>query len=199
MDGAKIQFSVAEKRLMLNANIILTKNALLEKVRLLLEGVQYSLTEHKTSDAVFLLPPKISRGENYLGLPYLVLDYPRQFKSENIFMLRSFFWWGHFFSATLHLSGAIKEQYLHQIKNRYKDLATAGYYIGSNEDQWQHHFKTDNYRLIAGLSEPEFRDYCHRFEHLKIAKSWPLENETAANDLIESALFFMRLLNLIAA
>ena len=55
--------------------------------------------------------PKISKGENYKGLPWLVLDYPRYFNKEDIFAIRTLFWWGNFFSITLHISGKYKMRY----------------------------------------------------------------------------------------
>ena len=45
----------------------------------------------------FDVSPKISRGEQYLGLPYVMLDYPRIFSKENVFAIRTFFWWGNYF------------------------------------------------------------------------------------------------------
>jgi len=60
--------------------------------------------------------PKISRGENYLGLPYLVLDYPRLFRPDAVLAIRTFFWWGHFFSSTLQLSGGYKTEFLSRLQ-----------------------------------------------------------------------------------
>ncbi len=34
-----------------------------------------------------------------------MLDYPRAFGRDSIFACRTFFWWGRFFSLTLHLAG----------------------------------------------------------------------------------------------
>lgn len=194
MNGAKIQFSNAEMELINNANIILTKNQALEKVRLLLQEAQQQMVAIKNDHPLFLLPPKISKGENYLGLPYLVLDYPRQFRGENMAMIRCLFWWGNFFSATLHLAGESKNKYIVTIKNEYEGLAAAGYYICINPDAWQHHFNGDNYCSINSLNEDEFRDCCNRFSHIKIAAKWPLEEaHNAANNLIKSWRFFLQL------
>ena len=52
---------------------------------------------------------KIFRGENYLGLPYLVLDYPKHFSKDSIHAFRTMFWWGNFFSFTMHLQGKALE------------------------------------------------------------------------------------------
>ena len=54
--------------------------------------------------------PKISKGENYRGLPYVMLDYPRLFGREEVLAIRTFFWWGHGFSVTLHLKGGYRER-----------------------------------------------------------------------------------------
>jgi hypothetical protein len=90
MNDAKIQFSPAEMELMNNSALILTKNKVLLKVKTMLEGLQEELVHTVyqqpdfSSHPIFQESPKISKGENYLGLPYLVLDYPRMFDSLNI-------------------------------------------------------------------------------------------------------------------
>ena len=193
MDEAKIQFSPAEMELMNNAGFILTKNRVLQKIKVLLEGIQEELVHAiyrepmYYSNPVFQTSPKISRGENYLGLPYMVLDYPRQFDSFNIFAIRTMFWWGNSFSSTLHVSGSYKEDLVPDIENAFDVLSKHQYYIGLNEDQWQHHFEEDNYKNIAELDKETFIQYCHQYDHLKIAKQWPLWDAHFVNeDLVES-------------
>jgi len=195
MNKAKIQFSVAEMELITNANIIFTKNEALEKVKKLLLNAQEKMVRAQTNNPLFLLSPKISRGENYLGLPYLVLDYPRQFKPQNTVMIRSMFWWGLFFSSTLLLAGEAKVNHLKTLQKGYAALAEKGYYIGVSEDAWQHHFGQDNYCPVSSLSSTEFEAMCDRFSHIKIAAKWPLqEAPLAANNLVESWYFFINLL-----
>src|SRR5438270_12291819 len=119
---AKIQLSPAEQKLITNAEILLTKNRVLEKMWLLLEGVQNAMQRRASTFSnphIFQTPPKVSRGENYLGLPYLVLDYPRIFQQSDVFAIRSFFWWGNFFSSTLQLSGHFKTLALPKLEAAY--------------------------------------------------------------------------------
>ena len=40
-----------------------------------------------------------------------MLDYPALFKKDEIFALRTMFWWGNFMSITLLLSGGYKETF----------------------------------------------------------------------------------------
>ena len=183
-----------------NAGIILTKNRVLQKIRLVLESIQQEM-EHQVyqepayrNNELFQVSPKISKGENYQGLPYLVLDYPRYFYSINIFAIRSLFWWGNTFSSTLHLSGNQKDAFLPAIEQGYILLKEQQFSIGLNEDPWQHHFEEDNYRSIAEMDEESFIHYCRQYNHLKIAKQWPLWDAHFVNeDLVESWRLFLKL------
>jgi hypothetical protein len=180
MKGPKIHFSEAESKLMKNAEIILTKNVVLEKVRALLEDVQREQVDFVKGDAsagpLFSIPPKISKGENYRGLPYKVLDFPRLFGQEDIFAVRLLFWWGHYFSATLHLSGRYKSESLPSIIQNLPLLSQKGYYLGIHPDPWLHHFESDTYRPLSEFNEKQFLSLCSSLPHLKIAKSLPLED-----------------------
>jgi hypothetical protein len=177
MMRAKIQLSPAEQRLIVNAEIILTKNRVMEKMLQLLEGVQAEMLLHIQTFSkphAFEIPPKISRGENYRGLPYLVLDYPRIFRPDAVFAIRTFFWWGHFFSSTLQLSGVYKTQYRPQLDAAFTTFSN--HYIGINTDPWQHHFEPDNYQPVAVLEHVDFKKLLAQEGHLKIAAKWPVSD-----------------------
>ncbi len=129
MNEAKIQLSTSEMKLLCNAEIILTKNKILQQIKMALEHLQNAMTEfgeanrnNKKLNILLATNPKISRGENYEGLPYLILDYPRLFDISNIFTIRIMFWWGNFFSITLHLAESYKNENLNQIENAYEAL-----------------------------------------------------------------------------
>ena len=182
MNETKIQFSKFETELMCNTDIILTKNRILEKVRLLFEELQKHMAgfepHRPNQNEIFKIPAKISKGENYKGLPYLILDYPRFFKSENIFAVRTMFWWGNFFSSTLHISGLQKFIHGPALKANSALLAQKHFYIGVNSNPWIHHFEETNYRKIEiGKDIPE-EDFT--LPHLKIATKMPLEEWPSA-------------------
>jgi hypothetical protein len=200
MEEAKIQFSRTEMELMNNADIILTKNVVLKKIKALLEGLQNQmLNEVRKGTGFFTHPvfdpsPKISRGENYMGLPYLVLDYPRQFDSVNIFALRTMFWWGNFFSSTLQLAGDYKSVFTHRIEEAFDGLADNRYFISVHEDPWLHHFDEENYVRIDTLDREAFTDYCYQYDYIKIAAKWPLwDAHFAAENLLDSWHYLLRI------
>lgn len=188
MKGPKIHFSEAESKLMKNAEIILTKNVVLEKVKDLLEDVQREQADFvqraAPANPLFSIPAKISKGENYKGLPYKVLDFPRLFGQEDIFAIRLIFWWGHYFSATLHLSGRYKSESLPSIIQNLPLLAQKGYHAGIHPDPWLHHIEADTYRPLSEINKDQFLSLSSSLPHLKIAVSFPLEEVIAEPGLL---------------
>jgi len=115
MNKANVKLSQKELKVMRNADFLLTKNEIMHKVQQMFGMLckDYSLllqaNKQLLPEEVLQTTPKIYKGEQYRGLPYTMLDYPRYFSKENIFAIRNFFWWGNFFSITLHLSGEYKK------------------------------------------------------------------------------------------
>ena len=99
MPGTNVELSKNELELVINSEFILTKNRIIEKVYNLFgalsESYKNTLLRHVNTLPVeaFTTSPKIYKGENYLSLPYVMMDYPRVFLMDDIFAIRSFFWW----------------------------------------------------------------------------------------------------------
>ena len=185
MQGSKIQLSPSEAALIGNAEVILTKNSIIQKTVALLALLRETMM-HQTP-VHFASSPKISKGENYGGLPYVVLDYPRISSGDDLLFIRSMFWWGHFFSSTLQVAGRYKEQHLPGLQSAFGSLAQQDYYIGINEDPWQHHFESNNYKKLSEISQEAYAFLLHSQPHIKIAARWSLsEWDVAAKHLLKS-------------
>lgn len=168
--------------LMCNAEVILTKNKIIAGIVQLFAGLQDKLAS-AALDIPALQPylvynSKITKGENYLGLPFVNLDYPRLFQEKNILAIRTMFWWGRHISMTLHVSGEEKQKFIGRIETHYDLLAKNNFFIGIEEDQWQHHFEKENYTAISGMSREAFIDACNKHDHLKIAAKWNVREIT---------------------
>jgi hypothetical protein len=191
VDETKIQFSDAEMQLMCDPAIILTKNKVITRLIEMFSALQNRQREHagyyNGLENILQVNPKITRGENYLGLPFVILDYPRLFDGKNIFAIRTMFWWGNFFSVTLHLSGEEKSKALLAIENAYGLLASKHFFIGVCEDPWQHHFDETNYLPVGSINASTFINYCRQHEHLKIAAKWRIEDAPAVLSELEKA------------
>jgi hypothetical protein len=181
MDKANLRLSPKEAELMLNADWILTKNAILQKIKTALEHLQSRQQEMLRGirpilpAEVIAVSPKVSKGENYRGLPYLILDYPRYFAGDDHFAIRSLFWWGNFFSITLHLSGRYKSIYEAAIVSSYSSMKEEGFFICTNEELWEHHFEAGNYASIDEMDMNNFKEKVDNSEFIKLAKRFPLE------------------------
>jgi hypothetical protein len=176
-----------------NSEWILTKNKIVKKAQRLFEEVQQNIVDYVNAQPgifpreVLDSSAKISKGENYLGLPWLMLDYPRHFKKENIFAIRTMFWWANFFSTTLHLSGTYSRQYHYNLINRYEDLAKNEFFICVHDEQWHHHLEEDNYELIKELSKTDYTRQIKKATFIKIAQKLDLsEWDTAIGRLTEN-------------
>jgi hypothetical protein len=57
---------------------------------------------------------------------------------EDVLAVRSFFWWGHCFSCTLHLKGIYKEQFQQHIIKTKQLHITGSLLISNGNDEWNH-------------------------------------------------------------
>jgi hypothetical protein len=161
MAEAKLKFSEDELALASDASVMLLKNAVMEKVNQLfgrLSLAQPSVLQplHRELEAALEVPAKISRGESYRSLPYLVLDYPRYFRPHDVMAIRTMFWWGNFFSVTLHLKGNYREQFSDRILERRQQIGEMGFHACIAPEEWEHHFGEDNYLPVDLIEEDEW-------------------------------------------
>lgn len=167
---ANVKLSKEESELVCNADFILTKNRIIQKVYGLFGELseEYKRYDSSFTTEVLSVPPKISRGENYLGLPWVMLDYPRKFSNTDTFAIRSFFWWGKYFSITLQLQGTYKHLFEQKIFHSLHQHSP-GWMVCIADDPWEHHFESDNYVPFSGQAGPEGLPF------IKLAKKIPLQ------------------------
>ncbi len=179
MEASKVTLSIAERRLVTDANIILTKNSIIEKVYLLFGqlAVQYQQQSRHLAAAfpgIFGLHPKISRGEKYRDLPWVMLDYPRCFdKQKGQLAIRSFFWWGNYFSIQLQVSGIYKKKFLDVLPGWQPIPGT--WLGGFTTDAWDYELPNPHWKSLfndAGETNESASDEDHI---LKLAKKIPID------------------------
>ncbi|HEY8397397.1 MAG TPA: hypothetical protein VIK80_05610 [Flavihumibacter sp.] len=205
MNRVKLQFSEEETALVSDPAIILTKNRILGKLSEMLGSLsevqreQAESYRHSLPSAFFEQAPKISRGDNYQGLPWLMLDFPRCFTPGKTLAIRQFFWWGRFFSSTLLVSGPLKASVLAQLESGFpvkKEAATdqQDLYICVHASPWEHHFQEDNFKLVREISNEDLAAIGQR-EFLKLAYWSPIGDWAMVPDFFnQSFLRWMQLL-----
>ena len=175
-EQTKLTLSADELAMVQDRDIILTKRAVIEKAAILFSSVvpeisgifNEALRRHNIPVNAL---PKISKGENYNGFPYVILDYPALFEKENIFAVRTMFWWGHFISITLHLSGKYKIMFAeNSLANTPADL-----FIAIGKEEWEHYFDADNYIPALSLTGEHEKIIIER-DFLKVAMKFDLKD-----------------------
>ena len=188
MQQTKIQLLPGEMELVSSPDIILTKNAILQKIKLFFEGLQEKqldiLKDYSSQlpPEILKVSPKISRGENYKGLPWLVLDNPRFFQHNNIYAIRTMFWWGNFFSITLHLSGNNKTAFLKKLFVNISLLEQREFYIYNGANEWEHDLDPGSYKKLSSLNNDEQETISEANNFLKLAIKFPIESLEAIED-----------------
>ena len=179
MNETKIQLSAEELQLVQNAGWVLTKNTIIQKVYGLFgklsEEIKTALPPAYLPGEILQATPKISRGENYKGLPYVMLDYPRFFTRDDVFAIRGFFWWGNYFSVTLHLKGVYKEMFIPVISANMALLAENNFCACISADEWQHKLDEDHYTPLHGMDSKEFNRICVQEPFLKLSAKIALD------------------------
>jgi hypothetical protein len=124
--------------------------------------------------------PKVSRGENYRGLPWVMLDYPRVFGRADVLAIRTMFWWGHGFNITLHLKGTFQSLFLPVIRERWVALSAAGFHVGVHPDEWRHEHTPEVFRPLMEIDGAELGGAAF----LKLSAAVGLDRWTEAPELL---------------
>ena len=198
MSPAKVTLSPKERELVMSTDWILTKNDVIRKVYGLFGGLSEAyraeLEKHPSllMDEPGFRSPKIAKGEQYRGLPWVMLDHPRHFTTTDTLAIRSFFLWGNYGSITLQLSGIYLEKYIERIQQYFDknsgNAKQSGWHIGIGNDPWQHHFDADNYQLLEKWEDQSLQG----FPFLKLAKKisidqwdeWPVYFEETYREIL---------------
>ncbi|MBX2841120.1 MAG: hypothetical protein KTR26_05085 [Flammeovirgaceae bacterium] len=141
---------------------------------------------------------KISKGENYQNLPYLILDFPKLFKSDSVFAFRTMVWWGNEISCTLHLQGELLENFREALIHNIQSNQAEEIYLCINKaSPWEYHFDEDNYLLTNKLASSKLEKYLSSHSFIKISKKFPLSEIENIPSLAHSTfLEFMEILSL---
>ncbi len=187
--GAKLHLSADEITLINNKEWILTKHQIIKRIYEMFGEIndimkkEIKYLDHLFPENIRYQGGKISRGENYQLLPYVILDYPSFFWKNNIFAVRTMFWWGNFFSVTLHLSGHHKTKFINNNPSLLSFLKKNDFSICINEEEWQHHFEEGNYIPATVISGDVYQKSVEQ-PFFKIAKKISLSELDGAYDFI---------------
>lgn len=180
--------SKEELSLVANKQFILTKLEIIDKVYALFGAIsegyrkQIECNENIFPKEGLKNAPRISKGEKYLQMPWVMLDYPACFSKSDVFAIRSFFWWGNFFSITIHLSGKHKNLFEEKIFEKRQLLKEWLVYM--SEDEWQHDVNKNTHISFLEIKK-KYIDVLGKTNFLKISKTLPLSKWDEAEEFFK--------------
>ena len=194
-------FSEKELQYMRDSDFLLTKATVSEKVGSLLNQTHHQLQEYiamqclQFPEGVKAQAGKISRGENYQQLPYILLDYPRKFTQDDVFALRTMYWWGNFFSITFQLGGESWLRYRSAVGRNIDELHDLPVSLCDSDDPWQHHRDPHYYRPLGDMNTDTIRKILEQQNFLKLAIFLSIDDWQSLPD--QARLFLQKIIRLI--
>jgi len=116
---------------------------------------------------------KITKGENYKGLPYVVLDYPQIKSKEFTVLFRTMFWWGKYISLNLILKTSLfnTEKLAGEIlKTEFRKLK-----MYSGEDIWENDLSDKGFILVKKLTEKQIQKIISEQKFIKVSLKIPFK------------------------
>lgn len=184
MQNAKLGLSAEERRLVLDPGVILTKNRIIDKVYALFGVMADELRALPWPEGTELASPKIARGENYRGMPFVMLDFPRLFSNQHVMAVRTHFWWGNYISVVLHLKGMYQQRHVEQVAGAGWRLQDS--WVACTDDEWEHAMVEPFWKPVNSMSADAFREHIGHHAFLKIGRKFPLETEEMGKALIDT-------------
>jgi hypothetical protein len=193
-----MHFTEIEKQIISDTEFLKTKFLIINKIENFFEDLREMLSA-RIDESTFIFPPdidtrygKIFRGENYRLLPLVVLDYPKLFSKDDTFTFRTMFWWGNFFSSTLHLEGKSLTHYRDKIIANLPKYLDEQFYVCVNDTPWEYHYESSNYVLL----NLENLHLLHDSKFIKLSKKFKLEHYNDLPNL--SSDFLNTILNILS-
>jgi hypothetical protein len=179
MQNNAIKFTSYEREIMRDFAFLVAKRSVMQKVELIWGELMDGILSHPDLTSAIeeryrfsFESAKISKGENYLGLPYIVLDGPRYFSGDDIVTYRSMFWWSNFFSFTLLVQGTPWQSL--KTSCDFQTLPSDTY-ASLAETPWVHHFDEGNAILLSELLEEEREQELLDHSFLKLSRKLDID------------------------
>ena len=94
------------------------------------------------------------------------------------------FWWGKFFSCTLHLVGSYKEMLEKKIIASFDTLKANEFFVCVNTSQWEHDWEENNFLPLTRFTEKEFEELIKSKAFIKLSKKSAIGQWEEAGEIL---------------
>lgn len=126
------------------------------------------------------IPGKISKGYNYKGFPYQVMDFPSIFRKEDSFSFRVFCWYGNYFSANLLVTGT----YVNQWKAKLLKLNSEETFLLMDADIWESDVSDRNKLSFIPENKSQIEAFLEKNESIRLFRLFNMQKVNQAEELI---------------
>jgi hypothetical protein len=179
-------FSTQEIDIASDPITLLIKNRVMEKAVSLMgdmEKIILSLLDGTNLPSeINLNNGKISKGEQYKFLPYVLLDYPAIYTKKDVFAIRTMFYWGNFISISIHLKGIYLERYGRLVLEIVKNDPTI--YFCVHHSEWEYDYTERNYQLLSAVKEEGINQQFVDHGFVKFSTKIPIDKIHQTKEMI---------------
>jgi hypothetical protein len=162
----ELEFASSVKYPLLKAEVMRKVSQLLQQTGTLLQN------EVTINNSTQPLEYKITKGENYQHMPYMVLDYPQIKQAEFPLVCRTMFWWGHYFTFNL----IVRTDTLQLLPTAAALGALKHTLVLVGDDLWEQDVHGEAYAKLHKLSIKQLLKRTETKTHLKLTRKIALKH-----------------------
>ncbi len=173
-------FSSEEIELLQNSEMFVLKRKIFEKLSQQAGCVIDSLkaANHKNGfkfpDYVNLTNGKISKGENYEQLPWMMIDFPFYFSKQKSFAFRTFIGWSKGVTCSLLLTGECLNHYEGVLRNNLQMLNNMNVGFCEHPHPWVHNFDCNQQNFVEHLDSARVAAHISHHDYIKLSCFLPM-------------------------
>lgn len=177
MQNSSFKLTNKEFELILDTEYPLLKKNVIEKIQAHLHQLGEKLIKNPLiTRPLYNQSFKISKGENYLNLPYLVLDLPKIDGNSFPILCRTMFWWGKYFSFNVFIR---KDAYdMDTFEKKIKSQPIKGFHVLLSDKIWQQDLDSDDYSQVSEWPE----NMNTEGDYLKLSIKHPIDEIDTLNE-----------------
>lgn len=139
---SNISFNNEDIEILSDKDFLLKKKVLSDEVIRLFKVISEEIKQEllRSSNPIWSsqFAGKISKGQYYKDLPYIVSDYPRRIDDNGICLFRIIFLWGREFSCNFLATGIVFKNLKNAIENNLMDIDQNAYRYSIEGSPWEH-------------------------------------------------------------